>query len=153
MFLHNYFLSYISLMQLVNGLQLIYLFLSSALCTDGPVPAPAILIVTFTSIYASLQSQRRDLSIMVLNFISPPKLYFTFFLVLNLMAYYQFCPVQILSSGTNSLSIYSYIFIYIISIVIKIAALSCWQVYFFMYPCCLQYLSGCIFSWMFRSNL
>ena len=59
-------------MQSVNGTQFLkitILFLSSNQLAVSSFPAPVIVIVPFTSIYASLYSHKCDLNIEVLNLI------------------------------------------------------------------------------------
>ena len=62
------------LIRLVNGAQFLNvtpLFLSSS-CLAEASPAPVIVIVPLTSMYASAKSHKLDLSIAVLNLISLP---------------------------------------------------------------------------------
>ena len=59
-------------MQSVHGAQFLNIIpfcLSSAHFTASSVPAPAILTISLTSIYASLLSQKLEFSIEVLNLI------------------------------------------------------------------------------------
>ena len=92
MFLHNYYcillgytsalqyryfalpiwVSYISFIQSVNGVQflnVVCLFLFPVCFASSSAPAPAIFMVPFTRMYASLLPQRLELSIRVLNLI------------------------------------------------------------------------------------
>ena len=63
---------FISLMQLVNGVQFLNvtpLSLSSSCLAAASAPLPVIVIFPLTRIYASLQSHKLDFNFVVLNLI------------------------------------------------------------------------------------